>query len=169
MAELKRKEEQLSTADLAGRGDNLKPELVEDPSRPRPVQRAIGEVRKDATEARDDMRRDEDAPRAQGNIPQASDTRPSPGNPTPLFSESDVTDLRGRWGNVQASFVDEPRKAVQEADNLVASVMKRLAEGFAKERSALEQQWDSGDNVSTEDLRVALQRYRSFFDRLLNA
>jgi hypothetical protein len=70
---------------------------------------------------------------------------------------------------VQASFVDEPRKAVQEADNLVASVMKRLAEGFAKERSALEQQWDSGDNVSTEDLRVALQRYRSFFDRLLNA
>jgi hypothetical protein len=80
-----------------------------------------------------------------------------------------VTDLRGRWGNVQASFVDEPRKAVQEADNLVASVMKRLAEGFAKERSTLEQQWDSGDNVSTEDLRVALQRYRSFFDRLLNA
>jgi hypothetical protein len=169
MAVLKRKEEQLSKADLAGRGDNLKPELVEDPSRPRPVQRAIGEVRKDATEVRDDMTRDEDAPRVQGNIPQASDTRPSPGNPTPLFSESDVTDLRGRWGNVQASFVDEPRKAVQEADNLVASVMKRLAEGFAKERSALEQQWDSGDNVSTEDLRVALQRYRSFFDRLLNA
>jgi hypothetical protein len=65
--------------------------------------------------------------------------------------------------------VDEPRKAVEEADKLVASVMKRLAEGFANERSKLEKQWDRGDNVSTEDLRVALQRYRSFFDRLLSA
>jgi hypothetical protein len=64
--------------------------------------------------------------------------------------------------------VDEPRKAVEQADGLVASAMKRLAEVFAEERSHLEQQWDRGDNVSTEDLRVALQRYRSFFDRLLS-
>jgi hypothetical protein len=63
--------------------------------------------------------------------------------------------------------VDEPRQTVAEADKLVASVMQRLAEGFANERSGLEKQWDRGDNVSTEDLRVALQRYRSFFDRLL--
>jgi hypothetical protein len=63
--------------------------------------------------------------------------------------------------------VDEPRQTVADADKLVASVMQRLAEGFAKERSGLEKQWDSGNNVSTEDLRVALQRYRSFFDRLL--
>jgi len=77
--------------------------------------------------------------------------------------------LRGRWSNVQASFVDEPRRAVEEADKLVATVMQRLAEGFAGERSKLEKQWDGGENVSTEDLRVALQRYRSFFDRLLNA
>ena len=166
MAELKRKEEQLSTADLAGRGEVKKPELVEDPNRPRPVRSAIGEMHKDAADVRDEMRRDQD-PRADVN--QSRPSPASPGNPTPLFSESDVTDLRGRWSNVQASFVDEPRKAVQEADNLVASVMKRLAEGFAKERSTLEGQWDRGDNVSTEDLRVALQRYRSFFDRLLNA
>jgi hypothetical protein len=63
--------------------------------------------------------------------------------------------------------VDEPRQTVAEADKLVASVMQRLTEGFANERSGLEKQWDHGDNVSTEDLRVALQRYRSFFDRLL--
>ena len=86
-----------------------------------------------------------------------------------LFSEGDIGDLRGRWSNVQTGFVDEPRRAVEEADKLVAAVMQRLAEGFAKERANLEKQWDGGDNVSTEDLRVALQRYRSFFDRLLNA
>ena len=88
---------------------------------------------------------------------------------TALFSEGDIGDLRGRWSNVQTGFVDEPRRAVEEADKLVAAVMQRLAEGFAKERANLEKQWDGGDNVSTEDLRVALQRYRSFFDRLLNA
>ena len=68
---------------------------------------------------------------------------------------------------VQAGFVDEPRKAVEQADGLVASTMKRLAESFARERANLEQQWDRGDNISTEDLRIALQRYRSFFHRLL--
>lgn len=89
--------------------------------------------------------------------------------PTPLFSQADVTDLRGRWTDVQTGFVDEPRRAVEEADKLVATVMQRLAEAFANERGNLEKQWDRGDNVSTEDLRVAMQRYRSFFDRLLNA
>jgi hypothetical protein len=69
---------------------------------------------------------------------------------------------------VQTSFVDEPRRAVERADELVAEVIKRLADSFAQERSRLEGQWGRGDNVSTEDLRVALQRYRAFFDRLLN-
>ena len=87
--------------------------------------------------------------------------------PLPLFSESVMTDFRSQWSTVQTGFVDEPRQTVAEADKLVASVMQRLAEGFANERSGLEKQWDRGDNVSTEDLRVALQRYRSFFDRLL--
>jgi hypothetical protein len=68
---------------------------------------------------------------------------------------------------VQTGFVDEPRRSVEDADKLVTSVMQRLAEGFANERWGLEKQWDHGDSVSTEELRVALQRYRSFFDRLL--
>ena len=87
---------------------------------------------------------------------------------TPLFPDQELPDLRNRWDSIQAGFVDQPRKAVEEADSLVASAMKRLAELFAEERSKLEAQWDRGDNVSTEDLRVALQRYRSFFHRLLS-
>jgi hypothetical protein len=87
--------------------------------------------------------------------------------PMPLFTEAEMGDFRSQWSKVQTGFVDEPRHTVEEADKLVASVMQRLAEGFANERSGLEKQWDSGANVSTEDLRVALQRYRSFFDRLL--
>jgi len=85
----------------------------------------------------------------------------------PLFSESELGEFRSRWSHVQTGFVDEPRRTVEDADKLVASVMQRLAEGFANERSGLEKQWDQGDHASTEDLRVALQRYRSFFDRLL--
>ena len=79
-----------------------------------------------------------------------------------------MKDFRSQWSILQTGFVDEPRQTVEGADKLVAAVMQRLAEGFAKERSGVEKQWESGDNVSTEDLRVALQRYRSFFDRLLN-
>jgi hypothetical protein len=87
--------------------------------------------------------------------------------PMPLFTDSEMADFRSQWGKLQTGFVDEPRQTVEGADKLVAAVMQRLAEGFANERSGLEKQWDSGDKVSTEDLRVALQRYRSFFDRLL--
>jgi hypothetical protein len=76
--------------------------------------------------------------------------------------------MRSRWDAVQVAFVDEPRRAVEQADGLVAFAMKRLAEVFSEERSKLEKQWDRGDNVSTEDLRIALQRYRSFFHRLLS-
>jgi hypothetical protein len=85
----------------------------------------------------------------------------------PLFPNNELDGLRHDWSAVQAAFVDEPRRAVEQADSLVASTMKRLAEVFAEERSKLEHQWDRGDNVSTEDLRIALQRYRSFFHRLL--
>jgi len=85
----------------------------------------------------------------------------------PLFPENEAGELRRRWDSVQASFVDEPRRAVEQADELVANAMKRLAETFANERAILESQWDRGDSVSTEDLRLALQRYRSFFGRLL--
>jgi hypothetical protein len=87
--------------------------------------------------------------------------------PTALFCEPEMGDFRSQWSKLQAGFVDEPRRTVEGADKLVAAVMQRLADDFASERSGLEKQWDSGDKVSTEDLRIALQRYRSFFDRLL--
>lgn len=88
--------------------------------------------------------------------------------PAPLLPTNDILDLRSRWTNIQAGFVDEPRESVKQADALVAGVMQRLAETFASERSELEGQWSRGDSVSTEDLRVALQHYRTFFDRLLS-
>ena len=86
----------------------------------------------------------------------------------PLFAQNDAQDLHSRWEKIQIGFVDEPRKAVELADELVASAIKRLAEVFAAERQRLEAEWDKTDNVSTEDLRIALRRYRSFFDRLLS-
>lgn len=85
----------------------------------------------------------------------------------PLLPQDVVQDFRTRWDQIQTGFVDEPRNAVQQADELVAQAIKRLAENFATARSGLEEQWDRGDNVSTEDLRVALRKYRTFFQRLL--
>ena len=76
--------------------------------------------------------------------------------------------FQSRWEEIQVRFVDEPRGAVEDADALVATVMQRLAEGFAQERELLEAQWGRGEDISTEDLRIALQRYRSFFQRLLS-
>jgi hypothetical protein len=87
---------------------------------------------------------------------------------TPLFPKNEATNFRSRWTEIQVAFVDEPRRAVEQGDALVADVVKRLASTFADERSKLEGQWGRGDNVSTEDLRVTLQRYRAFFDRLLS-
>jgi hypothetical protein len=85
----------------------------------------------------------------------------------PLLPATELDGLRTRWDDIQTGFVDEPREAVAEADGLVAEVMQELADTFARERSQLETQWDRGEAVSTEELRVALQRYRSFFNRLL--
>ncbi len=86
----------------------------------------------------------------------------------PLFSEQESKEFFARWDALQVGFIDEPRHAVEQADHLVATTMKRIAEIFAEERTRLEGQWDRGDNVSTEDLRVAMRRYRSFFRRLLS-
>jgi hypothetical protein len=103
----------------------------------------------------------------KGQEPETLGRGAAVSEPMPLFSEPEMAGFRSQWSKVQTGFVDEPRHTVEDADKLVAAVMQRLAEGFANERSGLEKQWDRGDNVSTEDLRVALQRYRSFFDRLL--
>jgi hypothetical protein len=103
----------------------------------------------------------------KGPEPKLAESAAAVSNPMPLFSESEMTDFKSQWSKVQTGFVDEPRQTVEEADKLVAAVMQRLADGFTRERSGLEKQWDNGEKASTEDLRVALQRYRSFFDRLL--
>jgi hypothetical protein len=89
-------------------------------------------------------------------------------NGAPLLPEELSTTFQRRWEEVQTRFVDEPRGAVEDADGLVANLMQQLAQGFAQERERLEAQWGRGEDISTEDLRVALQRYRSFFQRLLS-
>lgn len=85
-----------------------------------------------------------------------------------LLPDEVADDLRPRWTEIQGSFVDAPRKAVEQADQLVAEAIQRLAEAFSDAKGALEREWDRGEEVSTEDLRIALRRYRTFFDRLLN-
>lgn len=86
----------------------------------------------------------------------------------PLFDEGTLSEFQTRWSSVQTGFVDDPRAAVEQADQLVAAVMKQLAEVFANERANLESDWSEGQDVSTEELRLAFRRYRSFFDRLLS-
>jgi hypothetical protein len=110
--------------------------------------------------------------------PQAADAPVESGAPTRnldasegtdqmLFADGELSGLRSRWNDVQAAFVDDPRDCVQKADGLVADVVDKLTAGFAQARSRLEEQWDRGEEVSTEDLRIALKRYREFFERLL--
>jgi hypothetical protein len=103
----------------------------------------------------------------ESELPNRTPGAPDDG-PTPLFAEQELSGYRTRWSGIQTGFVDEPRKAVEEADTLVAELMKRLADVFAEERRQLEAHWEKTDSVSTEDLRIAMRRYRSFFERLLS-
>jgi hypothetical protein len=151
-----------TTADLAGVGQEERPQNADDhlPSSGAPVE-VIKAPREQGREF---------AGPASGRASAATGTAvvmakdPESG---PLFSQEEAGNLRVRWDAIQVGFVDEPRRAVEEADSLVADAMKRLAEQFSEERSKLEGQWDRGGDVSTEDLRIALRRYRSFFGRLL--
>jgi hypothetical protein len=86
--------------------------------------------------------------------------------PEMLFGSEETQNLRARWNEVQAKFVDEPASSVREADALVAEVMAKITQMFADQRQTLESQWSKGD-TSTEDLRQVLQHYRVFFNRLL--
>lgn len=86
---------------------------------------------------------------------------------TPYLTNQTSTHATERWQRVQATFVDDPRKSVAEAHELVGDLVQRIVDAFAQERNELERQWSKGDSVSTEDLRVCLQRYRAFFSRLL--
>jgi hypothetical protein len=89
------------------------------------------------------------------------------GSPGALLTREESEHFRTRWNEIQGMFVDEPRSAVQQADGLVSEVVEQITLMFATERSTLEKQWKQGSDVSTEDLRRALQRYRSFFNRLV--
>jgi hypothetical protein len=107
----------------------------------------------------------EDAEVSEAEVAPSGDE----GGAAALLADEDVGGFRSRWSEIQVRFVDEPRGSVQKADGLVAEMMGRLTQMFSEERTRLEGQWERGDDVSTEDLRIALQRYRSFFERLLSA
>jgi hypothetical protein len=94
-------------------------------------------------------------------------TEQSNGRPA-LFEQHEIEDLRSRWQRIQGEFVDDPHASVEKADQLVASAIQRLAEMFAQEKANLESIWSRGNEISTEDMRQALHRYRSFFDRILS-
>jgi hypothetical protein len=116
-------------------------------------------------------------PVTRENADPAADLEPQPATADPagstgsgeqmLFADGELSGLRSRWTDVQSAFVDDPRDCVQKADGLVADVVDKLSAGFSEARSRLEEQWDRGEEVSTEDLRIALKRYREFFERLL--
>jgi hypothetical protein len=105
---------------------------------------------------------------AGAQAPQPAEREMDDGQLAALFPAETAEGFRSNWDAVQIGFVDDPRKAVQQADELVASVMKSLAESFASQRASIEADVGQNDQASTENLRVALRRYRSFFDRLLS-
>jgi hypothetical protein len=85
----------------------------------------------------------------------------------PLFEAEAAQKFRSRWLAIQSRFVDDPRDSVKQADDLVADIIKNVTMSFADRRISLEKQWNSEENISTEDMRIALKQYRSFFERLL--
>jgi len=151
MAELKRQEEDFFIDDPVETSDNNQGRIYADGQATVNVNESVS-----------------GAPSDRSPIPFPGQNVASTDFSTPLFSSSEIEDLRSRWGGVQAGFVDEPRRAVQEADQLVGTIVEHLTAGFAGVRSGLEKQWSEGADVSTEELRLALQRYRSFFSRLLS-
>ena len=145
----------LSTADLAGVGSA--------------TQATTTDVSGTETPAPPEQRLE---PQSQAPAPTADQpARPAQTkeeSPTPLFAADAAESFRSRWQDIQTSFIDEPTRAVEQADSLVAEIMQQLAKTFADERSHLEEQGEHGKDISTEDLRMALRHYRSFFDRLLS-
>jgi len=154
-------DEELTTADLPGTSQRRQRD--DEASRIENERRSA-----ERTDARAEARPTGDASRAASHGFAAVPAPAMEQETGPLFSGNEANDLHGKWDAIQVGFVDEPRRAVEQADSLVAGTMKRLAEIFAEERNKLEKQWDKGESVSTEDLRLALRRYRSFFSRLLS-
>jgi len=113
--------------------------------------------------------RQQEGSESRQEAPAAEDTVATSSSESlePLLGTDQADQFRGRWQSIQGTFVDEPQSSVHEADALVTELMSQLTDTFKRERQSLEAQLDSED-VSTEDLRVALKRYRSFFERLLS-
>ena len=162
--------EDLARDDLAGESaltGGRSPDLatdVEPGEGPQPLRQGYGRDEVTATGTDPDLASSA-APAGQAAADAGTaDTASKAGH---LLAADDAEAFRARWTDVQHGFVDAPRQAVAQADGLVAELMQHLAKTFADERGRLEGQWDQGDDVSTEDLRTAFQRYRLFFERLL--
>lgn len=159
---------ELSTRDLATRSDTDADQSESS------VERDILAEPLDGDESRAEMTTDEATRRDADPVDSTNNGEPAQqtvaaDDREPLLPDDQGERFTTRWHEIQASFVDEPRDSVAQADALVADLMQRLAATFSNERERLEGQWDRGDDVSTEELRVSLTRYRSFFDRLLSA
>jgi hypothetical protein len=105
---------------------------------------------------------------AYGTAPTGTESSAPADQPAPLLSDSEADVFLDRWREVQARFIDDPRAAVQDGDGLVTELMRSLTDRFGEQKSALEERWSSGGQPETEQLRRALQDYRSFFERLLS-
>jgi hypothetical protein len=169
---MERQDESLTTRDLAGTGREAPVEPVDEaPAHDAPPAEQDDRVDRDA------MAGEQEAGRGAVATAQEPTTDPAQGTGAAqdvdesgsLLPGGEESDFQRRWEEIQTRFVDDPRQAVEDADALVAGVMQRIADGFAQARDGLEGQWSRGEDVGTEELRVALQRYRAFFRRLLSA
>jgi hypothetical protein len=157
--------------DADGRADTMAEGPVDTVADERADERAdtVAETRAEERADAADVEPGIDRTRADDGLADGTPAAAPAGSATgPLLASSDAEGFRARWTDVQTGFVDSPRQAVERADALVAEVMQHLAKTFADERGGLERQWDRGGDVSTDDLRNAFQRYRSFFERLLS-
>jgi hypothetical protein len=177
---MEREDESLSTRDLAGTPREAPVETVAEPTaaeavadeqdtrfdrRPADADAQAGAI----SEATADQPHEPQVSASQGGADRARGGAQDIDEAGSLLPEGEESDFQRRWEEIQTRFVDDPRQAVEDADALVAGVMQRIAEGFAQARDGLEGQWSRGEDVGTEELRVALQRYRGFFRRLLSA
>ena len=135
-------------------------------------ERRVRQMDVDEMSEEEQLRREQiDDERREERKHEDRDPRPQPNSMDerlePMFEDAATQKFRSRWLSIQSQFVDDPRNAVKQADELVADIIKTVTMNFSDRRVDLEKQWNSGENVDTEDMRLALKRYRSFFERLL--
>jgi hypothetical protein len=177
---MERQDESLTTRDLAGTGREAPVEPVDEaPAHDAPPAEQDDRADRDAMAGEQEAGRGAVAAAQEPTADPAQEPTADPAQGTgaaqdvdesgSLLPGGEESDFQRRWEEIQTRFVDDPRQAVEDADALVAGVMQRIADGFAQARDGLEGQWSRGEDVGTEELRVALQRYRAFFRRLLSA